>query len=114
MLLIAVLHHYAPSQHLLERLLLCWAQAARELDVHPDEEVASFTRFPRQRHSESRIPLFMAGLRGPGLAHPDGLSIDRPHDSLPASERLLEIELDCCDKVVALTLESRMFFLQRS
>ena len=98
-------------KNLLERLLLARGQTGRELDVHPYNKVAPFAWFLRQYHSKPRIPLLITWLGRTRFGNSDGLAIDRPHDSLPTRECLFETELDRRDKIVALALERRMFFL---
>lgn len=53
----------------------------------------------------------MAWLGWTGFGDPDGFAVDGAHDSFPAGQGFLEIQLDCRDETVALAFERGMLFL---
>ena len=92
-------------EDILENVFLRGSQASRELDVHADNKVATFTGFSGDGHSQVRIMFLVVRLRRTWLRDTDGLALDRGHNALPTSQSFFEGQVDCCNEIVAHTLE---------
>ena len=102
-----IIHEIQKSirKHILQHILLFASQARRELDINPNDQVASLVGFLRYRHAPAWIPLFVAGLRRSWLGDSDRFAVDGADDPLPARESFLEGEVDGGDEVVAVSFE---------
>jgi len=94
-------------------LLLRGRQGRGELDLVLDDEVAPLARLLGDGHPQPREPVLAPGLRRDGLSDRDILAVDGRDGAIPAAQRLLEIEFDRVDDIVALADVQRMGFLKK-
>ena len=99
------------SQYVLQYLLLVCSQAGRELDLHGDDEVASFVWLLALRHSQPRETFRPCRLRRARPVDLDLLAIDGLDRSRPAGECFFEVDVYGVGQVIAFTFEERVIFL---
>lgn len=75
------------------------------------DQIATLAGLPGNDHAQAGETLFMAGLCWSRFVDADRFPVNCAYNTLPARQGFLQTQLDCCDKVIALTDEVWMWCL---